>query len=96
MGGLSSIIVDEEDLKNRTNQQINAIINFNNEHILMGYNVTQSNIAEEEQYISCMTPTGLINGQDKSRCYVNSQFQVHFFNISNRKLVVNIDCDKII
>ena len=43
-----------------------------------------------------MTPTGLTNGQDESRCYVNSSFQFHFFNIFFTKLVMNIECNKII
>ena len=52
---------------------------FNKEHIIKPYNLTQYNIPEEEHYISCMTPTGFINGQDESRWYVNSSFQVDFF-----------------
>ena len=40
-----------------------------------------------------MTPTGFRNDQDESRCYVNSTFQVLFFNIFFRALIMNIDCD---
>ena len=43
-----------------------------------------------------MTSTGFINGQDESRCYDNLLFQVHFFNIFFRQLIMNIGCDKII
>ena len=43
-----------------------------------------------------MTPIGLMNGQDESRCYVNSSFQVFFFIICFRTLIMNIDCGKII
>ena len=43
-----------------------------------------------------MTPTGFINGQDELRCYVNSSFQVLFFTIFLRQLIMNIDCDKYI
>ena len=55
--GLLSIVFDETDLEKRTNQWINNIRNFNNEHIIQHYNVNQSNIPKEERYISCMTPT---------------------------------------
>ena len=41
-----------------------------------------------------MTPTGFMNGQDELRCYVNSSFQVLFFNIFFRTLIMNIDCKK--
>ena len=57
---------------NITNKWFFNIQDFSKEHIIHPYNVTISNIPEEEQLISCMTPTGFINGQDESRCYVNS------------------------
>ena len=43
-----------------------------------------------------MTPNGSINGQDKSRCSLKSSFQVYFFSIFFKKLMMNIDCDKIL
>ena len=43
-----------------------------------------------------MTPIGFRNGQDESRCYVNSSFQVLFLNIFFRTLIMNIDCDRIL
>ena len=79
--GFLSIIFDEADLKNRTNQLVNNTRNLNKKHIIQCYNGTQFNIPEEPHYRSCMTPTGFINGQDESICYVNSSFQVFFLNI---------------
>ena len=55
----------EADLKIRTDQLINHIQNFNNEHKVHLHNVTQYNIPEEESYISCISPTGFINNQDE-------------------------------
>ena len=89
-------MVDEVDLENRTTQWINDISLFNNKHIMQCYNITQSTIPEESCYISCLTPTGFINGKDESGCYVNSSFQVLFFNIYFRQLIMNIDCEKMI
>ena len=43
-----------------------------------------------------MKPTGFRNDQDESRCYVNSTFQVLFFNIFFRTLFMNIDCDRML
>ena len=43
-----------------------------------------------------MTPIGFRNDQDESRCYVNSIFQVLFFNIFSRTLIMNIDCDRML
>ena len=37
IGGFLSIIIDEADLENRTNQLINYISTFNNEHIIKCY-----------------------------------------------------------
>ena len=91
-----SIVIDGEDLEKRTSQFINYIRNFNNQHIIQCYRITQSNIPEEPRYISSMSPTGFINGQDESRFYFNSSFQVPFFNIFFRQLIMNINFEPII
>ena len=57
---------------------------------------TISNIPEEPRYISSITPTGFINVQDESRCYVDLSFEVIIFNIFFIHLIMNIDCEKII
>ena len=72
--GLLSIIIDEEYLENRKKHWINDSSTFNNEHIIQRYNIPQSNIHQKPHFISCMKPTGFINCQDESRCYVNSHF----------------------
>ena len=95
MSRILSIDNDEADLENKTNRFINYITGFNNEHIIQCNNKPLSNINEEPRYISSMTPTGFMNGQDESRCYVNSLFQVLFFNIFFRTLIMNIDCEKL-
>ena len=74
-------VVYESYIKNITNHWINAIKNFNNEHIIQRYNVTQYNIPEEERYISYIPPTVFINGQDESTWYVNLLFQFYLFSI---------------
>ena len=77
IGGLSSINIHESGIKKRTNQLINDISSFNNEHIIQCYNVNQYNIPEEPCYISSMTPTGFINVQYESRCYANLSCTMH-------------------
>ena len=78
LDGLFTIIFDEEETMRRINEWFFHIWDFNKEHIIQPYNATISNILEEELFITCMTPTGFINGGDQSRCYVYSSFQVHF------------------
>ena len=96
LNALLSIISEKEGPMNRKNQWFFHIREFNKEYIIQPYNVTISNIPEEEQFLTCMEPAGSINDQDESMYYVNSSFQVHFFNIYLRQLILNIDCDKII
>ena len=60
------------------------------------YNEPIYNLPEEPCHISSMTPTGLINGQDESICYVNLSFKVLFLNIVFRQLIMNIDCENVI
>ena len=81
LSGILSIDNDKADLEKKINQFINGIRDFNNKHIIHFNNKPISNIPEEPRYISSMTPIGFMNGQDESRYYVNSSFQVLFFNI---------------
>ena len=90
-----SIVIDEAYLENKKNHFINYISNFNNKHVIQLYRETKSNIPEEPRYISSMAPTGFINVQDESRYYVNSSFQVIFFDIFFRQLIINIDCEEL-
>ena len=83
-------MVDESDIENRIKQGINDISLFNNKHIIQRYNIPQSHIPEEPRYISCLKPTGFINSQYESRCYVNSNFKVIFFNIYFQ--IVDYEC----
>ena len=82
--------------KNKTNQFINDISNFNNKHIIQCKNKPISNIPEEPCYISSMTPNGLNNGQYEWIFYFNLSFQVIFVYIFFRQLIMNIDREKII
>ena len=66
---------------------------FNTTHIIKSDIQQITDIPEKARFISSMTPTGFRNDQDESRCYVNSTFRVHFFNILFRTLIMNIDCD---
>ena len=67
MDCLLSRIFDKANLKTRTNQWFYHIQNFLKEHIILVSNINQSDIHEEERYISFMTPTGFINFQEESR-----------------------------
>ena len=63
LSGILSIYIDELYLEKKTNQFINDISAFNNEHTTQCYKETISNIPEELRYTFSMTPTGFINGQ---------------------------------
>ena len=91
LSGILSIENDEADLGRKTNQSINDKNDFNNKHIIKCNILHISNIPEEPRFISPMTLIGFRNAQYESRCYVNSSFQVLFFNIFFRKLIVNIN-----
>ena len=72
LDGLLTIMFDESELMNRKNKWFFHILDLNKEHIIQPYNITISNIPEEERYISCMTPNGFSNGQYESIYYINS------------------------
>ena len=60
------------------------------------YNIPQYNIPVKPRYISHMTLTEFINGKDEPRWYVNPYFQVLFYTIFSRHLIMNIDWEKMI
>ena len=82
-------------LEKKKNYFINDISDFNNKNIIKCNSKPISNIPEGPHYVSSMTPIGFMNGQDESRWYVNSSFQVIFLNIFFRTLIMDIDCEKI-
>ena len=95
MSGILSIEIDAADIEKKTNQFINDIRYFDNKHIVKCYNKPTCNIPEEPRYIPSMKPTGFMNSQDQLRCYVNLSFQLIFFNIFFRQVIMNIDCEKL-
>ena len=76
--GILHIENTKADLEKNVDEFINDESEFNNTHIIKSNILPVSNIPEEEQFISSMTPIGFRNYQDESRCYVNSKFQVIF------------------
>ena len=95
LSGILSIDNYETYLGKKSDHFINDISDFNNKHIIQCNNKPISNIPKEPRYISSMTPIVIRNGQKQSRCYVNLSFQVLFFNIFFRTLIMNIDCEKV-
>ena len=79
--GISHIENNKSDLEKKVDEFINDKSDFNNTHIIKSNILPVSNIPEEEQFISSMTPIGFRNDQDESRCYINLTFQVIFFSI---------------
>ena len=63
---------DKSDLGKNMDQFINDKSDFNNTHVIKSNIQPVSNILEEERFISSMAPIGFKNGQDKSRCDVDS------------------------
>ena len=93
LNGITLIESTQADLEKKADEFINHKVDFNITHIIKSDIQQLTNVPEEARFISSMTPTGFRNDQDESRCYVNSTFQVLFFNIFYRTLIMNIDCD---
>ena len=91
--GISHIEKTKAYLEKKLDELINDKSEFNNTHIIESKIISVSNVPEEERFISSMTPIIFRNDQDESRCYVNSTFQMLFFNTFFRTLIMNIDCD---
>ena len=72
ISGILYIENDKAYIGINMDQFINNKSDFNNTHIIKSNIQPVSNIPEEERFISSITPIGFKNGQDESRCYVNS------------------------
>ena len=94
--GITLIKSTQADREKNVDEFINDKIDFNTTHIIKSNIQPVTNVPEETRFISSMTLTGFKNDQDESRCYVNSKFQVLFFNIFFRTLIINIDCDRML
>ena len=81
LSGILHIENTKADLEKKVDEFINDKSGFNNTHIIKSNILTIFNIPEDAQFISSKTPIIFRNDQDESRCYVNSTFQVLFFNI---------------
>ena len=77
--GITFIESTQADLEKKVDEFINDKIDCNNTHIIKSNIQPVSNVPEEARFISSMTPIGSRNDQDESRCYLNSTFQVIFF-----------------
>ena len=93
LNGITRIESTLADLEKKVDEFINHKIDFNTAHIIKSDIQQIMKIPEKARFISSMTPTSFRNNQDESRCYVNSTFQVLFFNVLFRSLIMNIDCD---
>ena len=76
--GITLIESTQADQEKKVDEFINDKIDFNTTHIIKSDIEPVTNVPEEAQFISSMTPTGFRNDQDESRCYVNSTFKVLF------------------
>ena len=84
------VIRTQADLDKMVDEFISHKTKFNTAHIIKSDIQQIMNIPEKARFISSMAPTGFRNDQDKSRCYVNSTFQVLFFNVFFRSLIMNV------
>ena len=96
LSGILYIYNDKADLGKNMDQFIYDKNYFNNTHIIKSNIQPVSNIPKEERFISSMTPIGFRNGQDESRCYVNSSFQVLFINNFFGTLIMNTNCKTVL
>ena len=49
-------------------------------------------LIEESLFVTVRSPPGFINQENETICYLNATFQLLYFNVLFRQLVLNIDC----
>ena len=65
---------------------------FHKKYIIMPSLSLNYLLIEESLFVTVRSPPGFINQENETRCYLNATFQLLYFNVLFRKLVLNIDC----
>ena len=65
---------------------------FHKKYIIMPSLSLNSLLVEEGLFVTVRSPPGFINRENETRCCLNSTFQLLYFNVLFRELVLKINC----
>ena len=65
---------------------------FHKQYIIMPSLSFNPLLIEESLFVTVQSPPGFINRENETRCYLNSTFQLLYFNVLFRELVLKINC----
>ena len=65
---------------------------FHKKYIIMPLESLNSYSLEDSLFITVWSPPGFINQEIETRCYLNSNIQMSYFNVIFGQLILNIYC----
>ena len=80
------------NMKENIDNWLDSFEKFNNKYIIMyteSYNIS---FIERSRYITVRSPSGFINHENETRCYINATIQLLYCKIIFRQLILNLDC----
>ena len=80
------------DMDEMVDHWLDSFEKFHNNYIIMPSLSLNSLLIEESLLVTVRSSPGFINRENETRCYLNSTFQLSYFNVLFRELVFKIGC----
>ena len=80
------------DMDEMVDHWLDSFEKFHKKYIIMPSLSLNLLLIEESLFVTVWSPPGFINPENETRCYLNSMFQLLYFNVLFRELVFKIDC----
>ena len=80
------------DMNKKVDHWLDSFENFHKKYIIMPSESLNSSFIEESLFVTVWSPPGFINQETETRCYLNANIQMLYFNVLFGKLMLNLDC----
>ena len=79
-------------MNEKVDNWLDSFEKFHKKYIIMPSESLNSPLLEERLFITFRSPPGFINQENKTIYDLNATFQMLYFNVLFRQLILNIDC----
>ena len=80
------------DMDENIDHWLDSFEKFRKKYIIMTSEPLNYSFIEDSWFITFRSPPGFINQENETRCDLNATFQMLYFNVLFRQLILNIDC----
>ena len=80
------------DMNEKVDNCLDSFEKFHKKYIITPSISLNYLILEESMFVTVQSPPGFINQENETICYLNATFQLLYFNVLFRQLVLNVEC----